>query len=115
MVVVPRLTEGDRSEPGEIACLVPGRERTATEAVAERVDAEGRVVQEEDANRASPKQAGETAGDGSGQRNTETERQGEAGSHPQRESAADEPHVAIGQQILRVAGRIGLVLAAKDP
>src|SRR5688572_18887299 len=48
VVVVPGLAEGERREPGEVAGLIAGGERPPAEVVAERVDAEGRVVQEED-------------------------------------------------------------------
>src|SRR5438477_11217295 len=48
VVVVPRLAERKRREPGQVPRLVPGLERLAAEEVTERVDAEGDVVEEED-------------------------------------------------------------------
>ena len=45
VVVVPRLAERQRREPGEVARLVAGVEALAAEEVAQRVDAVGHVVQ----------------------------------------------------------------------
>ena len=47
VVVVPGLAERDRGEPGQVARLIAGCERSPAEEVAERVDAEGDVVQEQ--------------------------------------------------------------------
>jgi hypothetical protein len=50
VVVVPGLPEGDRLQPGEGAGLIAGDERSPAEEVAERVDAEGGVMQKEHAH-----------------------------------------------------------------
>jgi hypothetical protein len=50
VVVVPGLPEGDRRQPGEVAGLIAGDERSPAEEVAERVDAEGGVMQKEHAH-----------------------------------------------------------------
>src|SRR4051812_30109124 len=47
VVVVPRLAEREERQPEQVARLVAGRELPAPEEVAERVDAVGRVVQDE--------------------------------------------------------------------
>ena len=78
VVVVPGLAEGREREPGEVARLVAGAEAAAAEEVAEGVDREGRVVQEEDAHRATPQQPRQAADDRTGQRDAETEGDGEA-------------------------------------
>src|SRR5678815_2237339 len=67
VVVVPRLAEGERREPRQVARLVGGAERPPSEAVAERVDAEGRVMQQEDAHGSAPQQSCEPSGDRAGQ------------------------------------------------
>src|SRR5581483_6016207 len=61
VVVVPGLAEGRQREPGEVARVVAGGEAATAEEVAERVDGEGGVVEQEDAHRSSPEQAGETS------------------------------------------------------
>ena len=78
VVVVPRLAEGDRGEPGQVARLIAGGERPAPEGMAERVDAEGHVVEEKDPDGAAPQQPGEPARDGAAQRESQAEGDGEA-------------------------------------
>src|SRR5947209_2709883 len=85
MVVMPRLAPGRDRQPGHIARLIPGVEVAASEEVADRVDREGRVVDEEDARGTAPQQALETARDRAGQRDPETEGEGEAEHHPARQ------------------------------
>ena len=63
----------------------------------------------------APQQAGEPADERAGQRDAEPERDGQPDDHPQREQAADDLQVAVGEQVLRVAARVGLVLAAEHP
>ena len=63
MVVVPRLPERRYREPREVSRLVARRVGLAPEEVAERVDREGRVVQQEEPHRTRPQQRREPAGD----------------------------------------------------
>src|SRR5437763_1547772 len=58
VVVVPALPEGEDAHDPLVAAAVAGRERGPTERVADRVDAEGEVVRQEDADPASPEQPG---------------------------------------------------------
>src|SRR5450755_3741741 len=74
VVVVPRLSEGQRRKPREISGLVVGGERSATEGMAQRVDTEGGVMQEEDAHRSAPQECGEPAAERAGQCHPEAER-----------------------------------------
>lgn len=114
-VVVPGLPEGNRGKPGEVTRAVAGGERSPAVEVAQRVDAQRRVMKEEDSDGPAPQQAGEPSLDGSGQGDAEAERQGEPDRHPGREGAAAEAQVTVGEQILGVAAGIGPVLAAKHP
>src|SRR3712207_1259176 len=59
VVVVPRLAERQRRQPGEVARLVGGAEPAPAEEVAQRVDGEGDVVEQEDAHEAAPEQRGQ--------------------------------------------------------
>ena len=59
VVVVPGLAEGRDRDQGQVARLVGGLEVAVAEDVAERVDAVGEVVQDEDADEAAPEQAGD--------------------------------------------------------
>src|SRR5438477_8914212 len=111
MVVVPCLTERDRGEPGEVSGLTTGAERRAAEEVAQRVDAEGRMVQEEDADRAAPEQPGQAADKGAAQQHAEAEGEREPCERPEWERAADEPQIRVGLQVARIAPGIGHVLA----
>src|SRR5439155_11305044 len=61
MVVVPGLAEGERRKPGQVARLVVRPEGPPAEEVTQRVDAERRVVHEEDADRAAPQKGGQAA------------------------------------------------------
>ena len=115
VVVVPRLAEGERCEPGEVAGVVAGGERSPAEEVAQRVDAEGHVVEQEDAHGSAPQEAGEPADERAGQREAESRTGGQAHHHPERERTADEAQVAIGEQVLGVAAGVWLVLAADHP
>jgi len=105
VVVVPGLAEGQRCEPGEVAGLIARGERSPAEVVAQRVDAEGRVMQEEHAHRSAPQQTGQPAHDRAGQCHAEAEGNRQAGHHPQREGAADEAQVAVGAAAHRSAAQ----------
>ena len=72
-------------------------------------------MQQEDAHRAAPQEPGEPSRDRAGQGDAEAEREGQSGRHPEREGAADETQVAVRQQVLGIAGRVGFVLAAEHP
>src|SRR5690349_11897858 len=95
--------------------MVTGGERSPAVEVAQRVDAEGRVMEEEDPHGSAPQQAGEPALDGSGQGDAEAEWQGESGRDPEREGTADEAQVTVGEQVLCVAAGVGTILAPEHP
>jgi hypothetical protein len=72
-------------------------------------------MQEKDPDRPTPQQARQAAPDRSRQRHAKAERNGQPDCHPERERPADQPHVAVREEILGVAGRVGHVLAAQHP
>ena len=84
VVVVPRLAEGQQREPREVARLVAGVEAPAPEEVAQRVDREGHVVQDEHPHGAAPQQAGERGGEGAADEPAQPERGAEAADRPAR-------------------------------
>ena len=85
------------------------------EEVAERVDAERRVVHEEDAGRATPEQRGQPAGHGADERDAEPERGGETEQHPQHERVVDEPEPRVREQVLGIAALVGHLHVAEHP
>ena len=103
VVVVPRLAEGQQRQPREVARLVVGVEAPAPEEVAQRVDREGDVVQDEQPHGAAPQQAGERRGERAADQPAQAERGAEAADRPVEEGAIDEAHDRIGDQVGRVA------------
>src|ERR1039458_4734630 len=67
VVVMPRLPESERRQPREIARLIAGRERPPAEAMAQRVDAERRAMQDEHPYRGAPQKSGQPSGERAGQ------------------------------------------------
>ena len=59
VVVVPRLAEREGRQPEQVARVVVGLEAAPAEEVAERVDAVGHVVDNEQAHAAAPQQTRE--------------------------------------------------------
>ena len=82
VVVVPGLAEGRDRDQGEVARLVAGLEVALAEDVAERVDAVGEVVQDEDPDQAAPEQAGERGEEGAADDPAERERKQQAEDRP---------------------------------
>ena len=78
VAVVEGLAEGRDRDQGEVARVVGGLEFAVAEDVAERVDAVGEVVEDEDADEAAPEQAGEAGEDRAADRPAER-RRGAAG------------------------------------
>ena len=111
VVVVPGLAEGQRRQPGQVARLVAGVEVAPAEEVAQRVDRERHVVQDEDAHRTAPQQTGEPARDGLRERHAEAEGQRQTERGPQQEGAIDEVHDGIADQVGGVALLAGEVRA----
>ena len=103
VVVVPRLAEGQHRQPREVARLVVGVEAPAPEEVAQRVDREGHVVQDEQPHGAAPQQAGQRGGERPADQPAQAERGAEAADGPVEEGAIDEAHDRIGDQVRRVA------------
>ena len=83
VIVVPGLAEGRQREPEDVGRVVLDVEAPAPEEVADRVDGPRHVVDEEDADEAAPQQAGEGAGEPTGDE--------VAGRRGQREAEDDEP------------------------
>ena len=84
VVVVPRLAEGQHRQPREVARLVVGVEAPAPEEVAQRVDREGDVVQDEQPHGAAPQQAGQRGGERPADQPAQAERGAEAADRPSR-------------------------------
>src|SRR2546423_276437 len=85
VVVVPRLAERERREPGEVARLVVRLVAPAPEEVAQRVDAERQLVAEEDPHRAAPEHRREPAGHRAGERDAEPERERDPRGDPEQQ------------------------------
>ena len=75
----------------------------AAEEVTQRVDAERRVMQQEDPGGAAPEERRQPADHRSGQRHAQPERERQSHDHPNHERAIDEPDHRVRQQILGVA------------
>jgi hypothetical protein len=108
VVVVPRLAEGGKRQPGDVGGPVAGREPPAAEEVADRVDAEGRVVQEEDAREPGPHKRDKRAPEGSLHQPAELERECQAGQNQRLLGGVDPAHAAVLEKISRVATLVGL-------
>src|SRR5689334_139808 len=115
VVVVPRLAERRQGEPCEVARLISRREAPSAEEVAQRVDREGGVVQEEDAYSAAPEHARQAADDGAGERDSEPEWECEAQQDPERKRAIDRSDQRVREQVLGIALLAGTVDATEHP
>ena len=89
VVVVPGLAEGRDRDQRQVARLVGRLEVALAEDVAERVDAVGEVVQDEDADEAAPEQAGDRGEEGAADHPAEREGEEEAEDRPVDERAVD--------------------------
>jgi glutathione S-transferase len=114
VIVVPRLAAGGQREPREVAGLVASLIRTLAEEMAQPVDAERCVMEQEDPHRAAPQQAGQTADHRAGERHAEAERERQprgalSGTPPylvgSRFSVAD----IVAGGVLGVAVRVGAI------
>src|SRR5262245_23525795 len=108
MAVVPGLAERRQGEPGEVSRLVGRLEVPLAEHVAERIDRVGDVVEDENPDRASPEQAGETGEHRAADGDAETERDCEPYRRPEQEGAIDEAR----DRVLEKVGRVALLVAA---
>ena len=115
VVVVPGLAPRRDRQPRKIARLVAGVVVVAAEEVTQRVDAERRVVHEEDPGGAAPQQRDQPAADGAGQRHAEPERGGQAEHDPQHERPVDEHDQRVGEQVLGVPALVGHLHVAEHP
>ena len=91
-----------RREPGEVARLVGGREAPAAEDVAERVDAVGDVVQDEDPHRAAPEQPGQPARDDPADRPRRARTAAPGPPRPERRRCGRRSDHRVGDQVGRV-------------
>src|SRR5829696_7931620 len=115
VAVVPALAERDHRDEPVVAALVLDRERPAAVHVADRVDAPGRVVEQEHAHEAGPDEGGE-AGEqrAARERKAEHERDRQAEQRPQREVLVD----PADRRVLAQVGREALgggALALEQP
>ncbi len=108
VVVVPGLAEGRDRDQRQVARLVAGLEVAVAEDVAERVDAVGEVVQDEDADQAAPEQAGDRGEQGAADQPAEREGDEEAEDRPVDEGAVD----PVDRRILDQVRREALLVAA---
>jgi hypothetical protein len=115
VVVVPGLAEGGQREPEHVARLVRRAEPPATEDVADRVDAERDVMQDEEPHRAAPQQPRQPGADGPADRHAEPERHRETGERSQHERAVDEADRGVGEEVRRVPRPGSTLVVAKQP
>src|SRR5947209_19936874 len=115
VVVVPGLAPGGNRQPGQVARLVVRVVVLTPEVVTKGVDAERRVVDQEDSCGAPPKQRGQSAGHGSGERDAQPERGGKPGEHPQYERAIHEADPRVGEQVLGITALVGDLHVAEYP
>ena len=81
----------------------------------QRVDAERRVVHQEDPRCAAPQEGSQAALHVPAQCDAETEHRRQSGDHPQDERPVHEPDQRIGEQILGVALLVGYLHVREDP
>ena len=115
VVVVPGLAERGHRQPEHVAGLVVGGEPAATEEVADRVDRERHVVQQEDPHQAAPEQADQAAAEAAGGGVADRERDRQPQSHPAREQAADPAHQRVRHQVARVTLGLGPAGGREQP
>ena len=115
VVVVPGLAERGDREPEHVGRLVVRREAPAAEEVADRVDREGHVVDQEDAHEARPEERRNRSGEPTRQRQARRERDRKPERHPEREQPADDPHAAVLEQIGCVLLRLDCRRMVEEP
>ncbi len=108
VVVVPGLAERGEREPEDVGRLVVDLEAARAEEVADRVDAPGDVVDEEDPHQAAPEQAGGGAGQRAGDRKPAS-----AGiARPSTTSATKRRLISRMPAVLVEVGRVALPVGA---
>ena len=115
VVVVPGLAETEKGEPPDVSRLVARGEAAPAEEVADRVDREGDVVKQEDADAAAPNEAGECALPAADDQIAGEGWQCQAGEHDRNEEAGDQPHALVGDQVLGVAALVGAAGGDEEP
>src|SRR6476659_4919407 len=100
---MPGLADGGDGDQGKVARLVGGLEIAVAEDVAERVDAVGEVVQDEDADETAPEQAGEGREEGAADYPAQREGEEEAEDRPVDEGAVDPADRRVLEQVRREA------------
>src|ERR1700710_3311807 len=81
--VVKGLAEGRVRDQRQVARVVVGLEVATAEEVAERVDAVGEVMEDEDAHEPAPEEAGEAGEERAADRPAEEERQPQPADRPE--------------------------------
>src|SRR5688500_18634346 len=99
MVVVPGLAERDPGEPPDIARLVARDEASATPEVADRVDREGDVVEQEDPDGSAPDEPRQKAVPAADQSPTDNCRDEQRDEHQREEEPGDHAQPGVSQQI----------------
>jgi hypothetical protein len=102
VVVVPRLAERGEGEPEHVGRLVLGGEAPAAEEVADRVDREGHVVDEEDAHQAGPEERRQPARETARDQPAQPEGNGEPEHDNRPEKPVHHAHAAVLEQVGRV-------------
>jgi hypothetical protein len=97
--VVPRLTEGQESKRRKVLGSVTRSKRAASKGVTDRVDAPRDVMDEQDADYASPDQPGQGARQGARVRPSRNEGDSEAAERPHREESRYDAEVSILQEV----------------
>jgi hypothetical protein len=106
VVVVPRLAEGGQCQPEDIGGLVVRAEPPLAEEVADRVDREGHVVDQEDPHEAGPEERGQAADQLAVDAPAGQEGDRQSGDHKGAEHAVHHSHAAVLEQVRRVLVRV---------
>src|ERR1700710_2904807 len=99
VVVVPGLAEGRDRDQRQVARLVAGLEVAVAEDVAERVDAVGEVVEDEDADEPAPERAGGGGEEGAADDPAEEEGEQQAANRPPDEGGVDAADDRVLEQV----------------
>src|SRR5438132_1005202 len=109
VVVMPAFAKSKDAEQEIIPALVEGREGPATPNVADRIDAPGYMMNQEDPDQAAPEQAEDGAQPGSREHEPKNRWDEQADCHPQREQGIYLAQQSALPQVLDVAQQVGRV------
>ncbi len=115
VVVVPGLAERGKGEPEDVRGPVVHLEAARSQEVADRVDAPGHVVDEEDADQAAPEQSGRRPEQGAGEQIAGHRGNGEAEHDQRHEPPVDQPHARVLVEVGGVALPLGAAVLGEQP